>query len=404
MRLLHPAHAELTYCTNVHPGETLPEVRAALRQHVLAVKARVASEHRFGVGLRLSAAAADALAEPGELERFAAELDAAKLYCVTLNGFPYGAFHATEVKERVYLPDFRDPERVRYTRVLSRVLAALLPPGQRGSISTVPGCFKPEAAEPDAPFRMAASLVEVAATLVELEREHGQHITLGLEPEPHCFLETSTEAVHFFEACLLAAPLRKQLVESTGIAPADAERTLRRHLGICLDTCHASVEFETPLSAFRALGAAGISVPKVQLSAGLRLARATPEGLSALGAFASGVYLHQTVVRRGEQLLRFVDLPQALASSQPVDSEWRVHFHVPIFLRELGPFESTQDDLVPLLLELSRSADCPHLEVETYTWDVLPEAHRNVPVDEAIARELKFVLDTLGTAPAGSAA
>jgi hypothetical protein len=167
-------------------------------------------------------------------------------------------------------------------------------------------------------------------------------------------------------------------------------------LGVCLDTCHASVEFESPLEAWQRLQVAGIVVPKVQLSAGLRLPSATPNALAALASFGNEVYLHQTVIRNGDQLLRYLDLPQALASQQPSPtSEWRVHFHVPIFLRELGLFESTQADLIPLLETLATVADPPHLEVETYTWDVLPERFRDVPIEQAIARELRFVQDTL---------
>lgn len=390
--------AQLTYCTNVHPGETLLAVRALVKRHVVEVKKIVAPERQFGVGLRLAAAAADALDAPEELARFREELSAEGLYCFTLNGFPYGAFHGTRVKEAVYQPDWLDGERARYTQTLARVLAELLPLGVSGSISTVPGCFKPNAAAPDAERRMAAALVDVAAMLVDIERSKGRRIALALEPEPHCFLETTQEAVHFFEQRLFGREARQRLCDAADLEPAEAERALRRHLGVCLDTCHASVEFEAPLEAFRRLQAAGIAVPKIQISAGLRLPQATPERLQALAAYGNEVYLHQTVVRVGDQLRRFVDLPQALASAQPPDSEWRVHFHVPIFLRQLGAFESTQADLIPLLNELARAGDCPHLEVETYTWDVLPDALRDVPIEQAVARELRFVQSTLGAA------
>lgn len=390
--------AQLTYCTNVHPGETLPLVRELLKRHVVAVKQAVAPEQPFGVGLRLAAAAADALSNTAELARFKAELEADGLYCFTINGFPYGAFHATRVKERVYLPDWQAPERRRYTEVLARILGELLPLGVNGSISTVPGCFKPNLNGPQSERAMAAAMVDVVAVLVDLARSRGCHVALALEPEPECFLETTDDALKFFETHLFSREARQRLVDVAGIDPADAERTLRRHLGVCLDTCHASVEFESPLDAWRKLQAAGVTVPKVQISAGLRLARATPEALDALRAFSEGVYLHQTVVRSAGRLERFVDLPEALAKAPVTDAEWRVHFHVPIFLRELGLFESTQDELVPLLRELATVADCPHLEVETYTWDVLPPQFRNEPVEVAIARELGFVRDTLASA------
>lgn len=396
--------AQLTYCTNVHPGETLLAVRALLKQHVSAVKRAIAPEQPFGLGLRLAAAAADSLDNAEELTRFKAELQADGLYCFTLNGFPYGAFHATRVKERVYLPDWQAPERLRYTQVLARVLGELLPLGVKGSISTVPGCFKPNVNGPDSERVMADAMIDVVAMLVDIARSRGRHIALALEPEPECFLETTDDALKFFEARLFSREARQRLVDAADIEPAEAERTLRRHLGVCLDTCHASVEFESPLDAWRKLQGAGIVVPKVQLSAGLRLASATQDSLDALREFADGVYLHQTVVRHDGQLHRYADLPEALASA-PVDgAEWRVHFHVPIFMRELGAFESTQADVVPLLNELATVTDCPHLEVETYTWDVLPEVFRNVPVDEAIARELRFVLNTLQSALAVSGA
>jgi hypothetical protein len=248
---------------------------------------------------------------------------------------------------------------------------------------------------------MAFAFIDVVAMLVDLARTKGRHIALALEPEPECFLETTDEAVRFFEQRLLGREALARLVEVADIEPQEAERVLRRHLGVCLDTCHASVEFETPLAAYRKLGAAGITVPKVQLSAGLRLPSATPEALRRLHDFADGVYLHQTVVRSGEQLYRYLDLPEALASAHEAGAEWRVHFHVPIFLQELGPFESTQADLLPLLAELATTPSCPHLEVETYTWDVLPEAFRDVPIDRAIARELHFVLSALQDSLAG---
>jgi hypothetical protein len=321
-----------------------------------------------------------------------------------VNGFPYGAFHETRVKERVYLPDWLDPERVRYTQALARVLGELLPLGVSGSISTVPGCYRPNARGEESERRMARALIEVVAVLIDLARTKGRHIAVALEPEPDCFLETAGDAVRFFEARLFSREAQAQLIEAADIDPRDAERLLRRHLGVCLDTCHASVEFEEPLDAWRRLQRAGIVVPKVQLSAGLRIPEATADHVRALHAFADGVYLHQTVVQRDGTLTKFADLPAALADGSAVGGEWRVHFHVPIFLRELGMFESTQPDLFPLLQELAQTPDCPALEVETYTWDVLPEQFRNVPLELAIARELRFVQDTLSAALGGTGA
>jgi sugar phosphate isomerase/epimerase len=401
VRLASTPATHLTYCTNNHPGEPLAEVRDILGRLVPEVKRLVSPERPFGVGLRLAAQAASELEAPGELERLRDLLEQAGLYVFTLNGFPYGAFHRTRVKESVYLPDWLEDGRVSYTGSLARVLAALLPPDVPGSISTVPGCFAPRAQGPEASRKLALNVVRAAAELVRLERETGKLIALGLEPEPACFLETTEQTLRFFAEDVFSDAACALLAELTGMAPAAAEAALRRHVGICLDTCHGSVEFERPLDALRTLRGAGIAVPKIQISCGLKLVAPTPEALAALGAFDDGVYLHQTVVRRraksgsGTELVRLIDLPAALASADSfgADSEWRVHFHVPVFESRLGLFSSTQDDVSELLRESSELST--HLEVETYTFDVLPAEFRTTDVTEAVARELRWTLGML---------
>ena len=381
----------LTYCTNIHAGETWDEVFANVSTHVLAVKARVCPTRPFGVGLRLSAAAARRLAQPEVLAGFRDFLRAQDLYVFTINGFPYGAFHGTTVKENVYRPDWLEDERVTYSDQLAGILAALVPAGMEGSISTVPGCFLERA--DDSGERIAENLRRHVRTLWQLAERTGKTIGLALEPEPHCMMETSADAVGFFERHLFSRTSLAAFAAATGLSLPSADEVLRRHLGVCLDACHAAVEFEEPAEAVRGLEQAGIRLLKVQVSAGL-MVRPDPDSLAALSRFAEGVYLHQVVVRTGRALRRLVDLPRALAEARPgkLGDEWRVHFHVPLFLERLGPFQNTQPFLAKLLPLVARTAATRHLEVETYTWDVLPEEHRRVPVDEAIARELLWTL------------
>ena len=345
---LSPLH--LGYCTNIHAGETWDEIFANVELRVRAVKARVAPDRPFGVGLRLSAAAADRLADPGVLETFRDYLRATGLYVFTINGFPYGAFSGGAIKERVYRPDWLEDERLTYSDQLADILAALVPPGAEGSVSTVPGCFGERGPLRDAAPRVAERLRAHAEHLWRLRERTGNVVTLALEPEPHCILETSADAVTFFEEHLLARASVAAFAATTGLAPARAEETLRRHLGVCLDACHAAVEFETPDEAVDRFVAAGVRILKVQVSAGLRLARPDAAARAALERFAEGVYLHQVVVRSGPHLRRYLDLPQALADAARAGTddalhggdEWRVHFHVPVFRAALGPFENTQ--------------------------------------------------------------
>jgi sugar phosphate isomerase/epimerase len=385
----------LGYCTNIHPGESLSDVRAMLAGPVRAVKAAAGVKGAFGVGLRLAARAAYELARPGAAELARAELAEAGLYVFSLNGFPYGAFHDTRVKEEVYRPDWLEDERVRYTRALARAACELLPAELEGSISTVPGAFAPRAAGPAERREIARNIATSAADLAVIERERGRTLRLALEPEPACLLETIAETVDFFENELCSRELLGELSRATGTTTSQAEALLRRHVGVCLDTCHASVEFESPLDALRTLAHHGVCVPKIQLSAGLRIENASADALALLGTFADDVYLHQTVVRSDGALTRFLDLPEALSARERFakDAEWRVHFHVPICEPSFGLLSSTQADLEALLLAAPELA--PHLEVETYTFGVLPEAYRGRSMTESIVRELAWVRSLL---------
>src|SRR5439155_1022530 len=228
MQLSSAGHPHLTYCTNIHPGETWAEVRANLERYVLAVRREVAPDRRFGVGLRLSAQAAATLAEPAELEAFRGFLATHGLYVFTINGFPYGVFHGARVKEEVYRPAWTDEARLVYTDRLAELLAVLLPdePDLDGSVSTVPGAFKARVAGDADAARMAELLLRHAATLARVRERTGKIVCLALEPEPCCHLETVAETVAFFERHLFSR--------------AAAERLARRASGESTSTCRSS--------------------------------------------------------------------------------------------------------------------------------------------------------------------
>ncbi|MCK6454275.1 MAG: metabolite traffic protein EboE [Alphaproteobacteria bacterium] len=385
--------SHLTYCTNIHPGETWAEVRANLGRYVPAVKKQVAPDRDFGVGLRLSAAAAAALAEPEALAELKDFLRREHLYVFTINAFPYGVFHHKRVKEEVYLPDWRDPERLRYSNQAADLLFELLPPhaAVEGSVSTVPGAFKAALGGADDVVRIAAAMIDHVAHLVRLHRTTGRTIALALEPEPCCMLETVAETVAFFQTYVFSHAGIARLAAATGLGRAEAEQALHRHLGVCLDLCHAAVEFEDAADCVRALRAAGIRIAKAQISAGLRFAPVTDGTRALLMPFDDGVYLHQVVERNGHGLRRFTDLDEAFAASDAhAEREWRVHCHVPIFLDGLGAYGTTQGFIRDVLAAHRREPVSDHLEVETYTWDVLPERFRNSDVVTAVSRELAW--------------
>ncbi len=356
----------ITYCTNIHHGDGWEETFSALRQFIPPVKAAVAPNRPFPIGLRLSHRAAQELTA-AEAERMRLWLSEHNCFVPTLNGFPFGSFHDERVKEQVYLPDWRSPERTAYTRRLADLLADWLPEGMTGSISTVPIGFKGMVGMDDLPL-IRQQLIAVLTHLRHLRDSRGREIVLALEPEPGCLLETTEEACRFFAALAL---------------PDD----LRDFLGLCYDCCHQAVEFEEPAESLARLAAAGIRIAKVQVSSALRL---FDPDLARLQKFDEPRYLHQVAVRgRDGAVRRHIDLPPALATlpGQPGD-EWRCHFHVPIFTEGTGDYGTTRfflEAILPLL-----PADVL-LEVETYTWDVLPPELRGNSVTASIIREIEWL-------------
>jgi len=397
---LDGASGHLTYCSNIHPGETWAEVRANLGSYVPSVRDQVARGRPFGIGLRLSAAAAQTLARPDAMTELKAFLASENLYIFTLNGFPYGTFHGKRVKEDVYLPDWQDVKRLQYTNLLADLLADLLPEerGLIGSVSTVPGAFKPNASTPEAVQRIVDLYVRHAAHLVQLRARTGKYITLAIEPEPCCMLETVEESVAFFRDHLFSDAVAQRLAKLTGLDQGKARQALHDHLGLCLDLCHAAVEFEDPAACVQQLAQANVGVYKMQVTAGLRLPKLSPEALAGVKQFDDPVYLHQVVESGPAGIKRYVDLPEALRSvgAGAVDGkEWRVHCHVPVFIDDMGPFSSTQA-FIREILQLHRAQPVStHLEVETYTWGVLPPHLRTSAIDKAIAREIAWVRDEL---------
>jgi len=374
---------QLGYCTNIHRGETWGETFAGLQEYTLKVKEYLCAEGRsYGIGLRLSALAARELSDSENLDNFRRWLDKNDCYIFTVNGFPYGKFHGTRVKEQVYLPDWTSPERVEYTDLLFDLLSALLPEGAEGSVSTLPGSFKEFITDDETQGdQIIANLKKTCEHVDRIRQRTGQDLHLGLEPEPLGWFETSGETVDFFRRFR-----KKTDRQSDGI------------LGVNYDTCHLAVEFEEPEAALGLLKDAGIRISKLHLSSALRL-KPTPDALEKLHSFQDDVYLHQVILRDGANLRRYRDLPdvfEAVGSGEPIGDEWRVHFHVPVHAQPELVFGDTRDHILGVLDILEHEPDlCRHLEIETYTWEVLPEGLRSPDVVGQIQKEYAWILGAM---------
>jgi hypothetical protein len=356
----------ITYCTNIHPGESWEQIFANLQQYIPQVKAKISPEKSFPVGLRLSNRGAVEIDQEAS-ERLLDWCQEQDCFISTINAFPYAQFHGAVVKDGVYLPDWRSQQRVDFTQNVGRLLNLWLPAGLTGAISTVPVGFKGHLSTLELPV-VRKNLLSVLEYYAQLSQDSGRKICLALEPEPGCWLETTEEVCRFFDWLKLP-------------------KSLTDYLGICLDCCHQAVEFEDPREIVQQLAAAAIPIAKVQISSALRFINPQPQQFEP---YRDDCYLHQVVCKdSGGQLHPYVDLPEAITAveSRP-GAEWRVHYHVPIFLEETDGFKTTRAFIARLLPQLSGAE---LLEIETYTWDVLPSSLRLPTVVDSLVREIQWL-------------
>jgi len=367
-----PAHGDrllpLCYSMNVHPGESLDDVLDAIRRWVVPLKARLGVEGEFAVGLRLAARAAE------EAEQRADELkdllDAHGLRAVTVNAFPYGDFHGDRVKEQVYRPDWTESARAVYTLRAAVALAAVnARRGSRLSVSTVPLSFAGFHPSLNA---ITQRVLEMVTVLQAVERKSGVRVRCALEPEPLCLLETARGTVEYWTTHLMPA--------ARASFGRGAEDLVRNYLGVCLDTCHHAVRWERSVDALELYREHGVPVAKVQLSAALEADR-----VSDLAPFAEERYLHQVIARDGTAR---PDLDPAAPLAGPV----RCHFHVPIHRDEVAGVRTTRTDMLEALRWVAANGGPDCLEIETYTWDVLPGAARTSGLLESLEAEYRSVL------------
>lgn len=395
------ADSHLTYCTNIHPGENWAAHFQQLQQHIPAIKARVSPDKPFGIGLRLSNTASLELSKEPALNAFKIWLKEQDCYVFTMNGFPYGGFHHTIVKDQVHTPDWTTPERVDYTMRLFRILAALLPEGMEGGISTAPLSYKLWhvrcETEKDAVMENATlNMLQVVQQLVGIHRSGGPLMHLDIEPEPDGMMENSTEYIRWFFDYLLPAAI-PMLKDKFGFTDEEAADKVKTHIQLCYDVCHFALVYETPAAVLETMRQYGLRIGKLQISAALK-AILPPERtaiIDAFRAFNEPTYLHQVIARTTTGYLHYPDLPEAISDADnPAVKEWRSHFHVPVFIDHYGLLSSTQADIREVLQLQVKQPFTRHLEIETYTWDVLP-ADLKLPMDQSVSRELGWVLQQL---------
>jgi hypothetical protein len=385
----------LTYSTLVHATDNWDQLWKSVNTYLPAVKARVAPDQKFGVCLRTSAPSIEQLAtEPAkvaDLKQFFADQD---LYLYTANAFVYGVFKKQVIKEDVYEPDWATPERREYTKKVANLLAELAPEGINPSIQSAPLGFKPKVTGEDVVETYTSNVIDVVAHLVDLKKKTGKMVTLGLEPEPRCYLETTDETITYFKNYLFSGPTAQRLAKATGLNEADAAQAMKDYVGVVFDIGHQAVGYEDIPASLQKLVDNGVQIVKLQEAASMYIPEVTQKVVDALQNFAKTIYLSQTCQKKDGVQTWFLNLEDAFEDwyKNPGPREWRTHFHVPVFLEDLGGyFGTTRFALEQALAFHKKQPLSTHLEIETYTWDVLPDHLKTGDIVEYVTRELEWV-------------
>ncbi len=392
-------YGQLTYCSNIHSGETWEEHFKQLQDHIPVIKKKICPDRLFGIGLRLSHIASVEINQQNNLAVFQQWLNENDCYVFTMNGFPYGSFHQSVVKDKVHAPDWTSRERTDYTLRLAGILSTLLPAGMDGGISTSPLTYRhwhaPENLEEV--FKSATNeILEVVIELITIKKRTGKSIHIDIEPEPDGLLESGIEFIDWYEKRLMPAGIMF-LKERLGLTSEEAVQAITDHVQLCYDICHFAVGYEDHEKITGLLKQKGIRTGKIQISAALK-SSLPPAGqerdrvIKEFQQFNETTYLHQVIaLQKSGALKKYPDLPEAIMqANDPLAKEWRSHFHVPLFVENYGVLQSTQKDIVTVLSLQMNDPFTKHLEIETYTWEVLPDELK-LPMTDSIIRELEWV-------------
>jgi hypothetical protein len=397
-------YGHLTYCSNIHTGEGWQEHFSELKKNIPSIKKSVSPNAKMGIGLRLANQASIDLSESQNLELFKKWLIENDCYVFTMNGFPYGGFHDTIVKDNVHTPDWTTTERVDYTNRMFEILAKLLPNDMtEGGISTSPLSYRfwwKNDLELEQATRIATkNILLVVDNLLIIRDKYNKVLHLDIEPEPDGILENSDEFIDWYNNFLL--PMGEEYFKEKGFSKSESQEIIRTHVQLCFDICHFGVSYEEPFEVIDRFISEDIRIGKIQISSALKVDFSSDEiaKIEAIAKYDEPTYLHQVVARKMDGTFeKFRDLKPALeAFEKGKYAEWRVHFHVPLFLEQYNLLSSTQSEIIKTLNIQKQKPFTNHLEIETYTWGVLPTEFQ-MPLNESIIREIEWVNSVTRTA------
>ena len=389
---------DLTYCSNIYSGDTWQEIFLNLKENIPKLSTKLSQNEAFGIGLRLSNNAASELLENNNLLIFEQWLNNNNYYIATINGFVYGDFYKTNIKEKVYQPDWTTIERINFNFKLIEILRRLDATQKDVGFSTSPLGYKfSQDINNKKLFNdlVVYHLFSLVKKLIQINQEQGKTIHIDFEPEADCRLENIEDIIDFFEKFLLV-DLASKLAQELNISLTKAKNHILKHIRICYDICHQAVQFEDHIKNFEKLNNYGIEIGKIQLSSALeiRVQKNKLDNLKKdLNKFRDNIYLHQVVIKKlDSSFIKYRDVPEALEKFEDInESLWRIHYHLPIFAENYNNFFTTSKEIKTIINVIKYSSIVSCLEIETYTWEILPEALK-LDLISSIVREYEWII------------
>ncbi|HFL8824107.1 MAG TPA: metabolite traffic protein EboE [Candidatus Azoamicus sp. OHIO1] len=391
----------LTYCLNVFKSKNWEETLYNIKIFVSNIK-KTYPNKEIGIGLCISNSISKELIKKRNLLDLIILIKNENIYIPSINGFVYKKFHQKSIKDKIYIPEWTSNSRILYTKLLIKILKELLPKNVNGSITTLPISYKPWINKKNKTYifyKSSINISKIIDILININKKYKKLIHLDIEPEPNCLIENSKEIVRFYKLWLL--PIGSDYLRNKyNIEKKIAIALIKDHIKICYDICHFSTNFEKTTTIIKLLTKEKIKIGRIQISSAIKIK--TPKKkekfkkiINKISHLSYSPFLHQTVEKNNNQIKKFIDIKYAIKTiKKNKKSEWRIHCHLPIYLKKYSILETTNKDTKSVLKNLINNKITNHIEIETYTYNVISP---NSDIMASIIKEYNWVIEILET-------
>lgn len=351
----------LMYCSNIFKNNTQKQLFNNLNKLIKKLKSKFNKEKKFSIGLCASNKLSNELIK--NINIFSKYIKKKKINIPSLNGFSYNNFHKKITKDNIYWPDWSSIKRVNYTNNLIKLLDNINNKNKK-SISTMPISYKGWINKKNTVYiyyKTAKNLTKVTENIIK----NKSNIIISIEPEPTCLIEKSQEFINYFNNWI--KPLYKKY-------SINNKKNIKNIIGICYDICHFAVQFEKHEKILNNLEKENIIIGKLQISSALKInddrtKKENKQIIKNLNVFKYSSFLHQINNINKNKTKIYKDIKYSIKYlKKNIKSEWRIHFHIPIYINKYKNFRTTNNEIKNVMQNINKKNFTGHIEIETYTY------------------------------------